>query len=143
MLIRSSLLWLNSDRVFLFDVQRSTSGYCMREYKHAYCSAQSYSASSSVQTQPRVSIALAFPEFAHARYRFAHAQTPRVLHFSAFIFVCVHVCTQCMIKTQPMVQYSCMYARLYRYSCTCTSCGIAYNLFYLLVSTCSDNREFR
>ena len=47
MLIRSSLLWLTSDRVFLFDVQRSTSGYCMREYKHAYCSGQSYSASSS------------------------------------------------------------------------------------------------
>ena len=25
------------------------------------------------------------PEFAHARYRFAHARTLRVLHFSAFI----------------------------------------------------------
>ena len=37
--------------VFLFDVQRSTSSYCMREYKHAYCSDQSYSASSSVQSQ--------------------------------------------------------------------------------------------
>ena len=52
MLIRSSLLWLTSDQVFLFDVQRSTSGYCMREYKHAYCFSQSYSASSSVQSQP-------------------------------------------------------------------------------------------
>ena len=55
MLIRSSLLWLTHDQVFLFDVQRSTSGYCMREYKYAYCSGQSYSlgASSSVQSQPR------------------------------------------------------------------------------------------
>ena len=52
LLIRSSLLWLTSDQVFLFDVQQSTSGYCMREYKHRYCSGQSYSASSSVQTQP-------------------------------------------------------------------------------------------
>ena len=33
--IRSSL-WLTSDQVFLFDVQRSTSDYYMREYKHAY-----------------------------------------------------------------------------------------------------------
>ena len=48
----ASLLWLTHDQVFLFDVQRSTSGYCMREYKYAYCSGQSYSASSSVQSQP-------------------------------------------------------------------------------------------
>ena len=68
MLIRSSLLWLSRNQVFLFDVQQSTSGYCMREYKHAYCSGQSYSASSSVQSQPWVSIARAFPTFAHARY---------------------------------------------------------------------------
>ena len=52
LLIRSSLLWLTPYQVFLFDVQRSTSGYCMREYKHAYSSGQSYSASSSVQSQP-------------------------------------------------------------------------------------------
>ena len=45
LLIRSSLL---CDQVFLFDVQQNTSGYCMREYKHAYFSGQSYSASSSV-----------------------------------------------------------------------------------------------
>ena len=68
MLIRSSLLWLTHDQVFLFDVQRSTSGYCMREYKYAYCSGQSYSASSSVHSQPRVSIARAFPAFAPACY---------------------------------------------------------------------------
>ena len=37
MLIRSSLLWLTRDQVFLLDVQRSTSGYCMKEYKHGYC----------------------------------------------------------------------------------------------------------
>ena len=85
MLIRSSLLWLTSDRVFLFDVQRSTSGYFMREYKNAYCSG---SASSSVQSQPQVSIARAFPEFAHTRYRSAHAGTLRALHFSAFIKKC-------------------------------------------------------
>ena len=30
LLIRSSLLWLTHDQVFLFDVQQSTSGYCMR-----------------------------------------------------------------------------------------------------------------
>ena len=54
----------------------------MREYKHAYCSGQNYSASSSVQSQPRVSIARAF---VHPHYRFAHAQTPMILHFSAFI----------------------------------------------------------
>ena len=36
MLIRSSLLWLTHDQVFLLDIQRSTSGYCMREYKHGY-----------------------------------------------------------------------------------------------------------
>ena len=29
---------------------------------------------------------LEFPVSAHACYRFAHARTPRVLHFSAFIF---------------------------------------------------------
>ena len=29
LLIRSSLLWLTRDQVFLLDVQRSTSGYCM------------------------------------------------------------------------------------------------------------------
>ena len=54
---KSQLLirWLTRDQVFLFDVQRSTSGYCMREYKHAYCSGQYYSASSSVQSQPRQS----------------------------------------------------------------------------------------
>ena len=53
LLIRSSLLWLTSDQVFLFDVQQRTSGYCTREYKHRYCcSRQSYSASSSVQSQP-------------------------------------------------------------------------------------------
>ena len=52
LLIRSSQLLLTHDQVFLFDVQRNTSGYCMREYKHAYCSGQSYSASSSVQSQP-------------------------------------------------------------------------------------------
>ena len=52
LLIRSSLLWLTRDQVFLLDVQRSTSGYCMREYKHGYCSGQSNSASSSVQSQP-------------------------------------------------------------------------------------------
>ena len=60
MLIKSSLLWLTCNQVFLFDVQRSTSGYWMREYKHAYCSGQSYSASSSVQSQPWVSIAYPF-----------------------------------------------------------------------------------
>ena len=87
MLIRSSLLWLTSGRVFLFDVQRSTSGYCTREYKHAYCSGQSYSASSSVESQPRVSIAGAFPEFVHTHYRFAHVRMPRVLHFSALIIL--------------------------------------------------------
>ena len=90
MLIRSSLLWLTRDQVFLFDVQRGTSGYCMREYKHTYCSGKSYSASSSVQSQPRVSIARAFPAFVHARYGFAHTRTPRVLHFSAFILICVY-----------------------------------------------------
>ena len=37
----------------------------MREYKHAYWSSQ---ASSSVQRQLRVSIARAFPAFAHARH---------------------------------------------------------------------------
>ena len=68
MLIRSSLLWLTRDQVFLFEVQRSTCGYCMREYKHGYCSGQTYSASSSVQNQPWASIARAFPAFAHARY---------------------------------------------------------------------------
>ena len=69
MLIRSSLLWLTRDQVFLLDVQRSTSGYCMREYKHGYCSGQSNSASSI-----------------RARVQgFAHARMPRVLHFSAFI----------------------------------------------------------
>ena len=52
LLIRSSLLWLTRDQVFLLDVQRSTSGYCMREYKYEYCSGQSNSASSSVQSQP-------------------------------------------------------------------------------------------
>ena len=52
MLINSSLLWLTRDQVFLFSVQRSTSDYYMREYKYAYCSSQSYSASSSVQSQP-------------------------------------------------------------------------------------------
>ena len=52
LLIRSSLLWLTRDQVFLLDVQRSTSGYCMRHYKHGYCSGQSNSASSSVQSQP-------------------------------------------------------------------------------------------
>ena len=52
LLIRPSLLWLTHDQVLLFNVQRSTSGYCMREYKHGYCSVQSYSASSSVQSQP-------------------------------------------------------------------------------------------
>ena len=52
LLIRSSLLWLTRDQVFLLDVQRSNSDYCMREYKHGYCSGQSNSASSSVQSQP-------------------------------------------------------------------------------------------
>ena len=51
LLIRSSP---TRDQVFLFDVQRSTSGYCMRQYKHGYCSGQSYSASSSVQSQSHV-----------------------------------------------------------------------------------------
>ena len=50
-LISSSLLWLNCDHVFWFNVHRSTSNYCMREYKHAYCSGQRYSTSSSVQSQ--------------------------------------------------------------------------------------------
>ena len=74
LLIRSSLPRLTRDQVFLFDVQRSTSGYCMREYRHAYCSGQ---ASSSVQSQPiRAHVIL---------QGFAHARSPRVLHFSAFI----------------------------------------------------------
>ena len=66
LLIKSSLLWLTRDQVFLLDVQRITSGYCMREYKHGYCSGQSNSASSSAQSQPCFSIARAFPAFAHA-----------------------------------------------------------------------------
>ena len=59
LLIRSSP---TRDQVFLFDVQRSTSGYCMRQYKHGYCSGQSYSASGSVQSQPHV-------PFQHSRAR--------------------------------------------------------------------------
>ena len=78
MLIRSSLL---CDQVFLLDVQRSIGGYSMREYKHMYCSGQSYSASAVYTAN------LEFQSHVHSctRYRFAHAWTPRVLHFSAFI----------------------------------------------------------
>ena len=89
MLIRSSLLQLTHDQVFLFDVERSTSSYCMREYKHAYCSIKAivllavYRANLEFQSHV---------PFQHLRMHvicfqeFAHAQTPRVLHFSAFIF---------------------------------------------------------
>ena len=66
MLIRSSLLWLTRDQVFLFGVQRSTSGYCMRQYKHGYCSGQSSSASSSVQSVP----------FQHSRTRVIGSRIP-------------------------------------------------------------------
>ena len=39
----------------------------------------------ALPTVYRVSIARAFPAFAHVRYGFAHTWTLRVLHFSAFI----------------------------------------------------------
>ena len=110
MLIRSSLLWLTCDQVFLFDVQRSTSDYSMKEYKHAYCSGQSHSASSNVQSQPSVSIARAFPASVHAR-------TPRVLHFinprractarvtvvgSVCVCGCVCVCVCLLSQISPL-----------------------------------------
>ena len=60
----ASLLWLTHDQVFLLDVQRSTSSYCMREYKYGYCSGQSYSASSSVQSQFQLHV-----PFQHSRTR--------------------------------------------------------------------------
>ena len=88
MLIRSSLLRLTRDRVFLFDVQRGTSGYCMRHYKHGYCSGQSCSASSSVQSQLAIARALSSIRSRALCQGFAHARTPRVLHFSAFI-ICI------------------------------------------------------
>ena len=94
MLIRSSLLWLTRDQVFLFDVQRSTSGYCMREYKHGYCSGQSNSASSSVYTEPFNRTCLS--SIRACVQGFAHARTPRVLHFSAFIFIFLHIIYSCI-----------------------------------------------
>ena len=101
-LIRSSLLWLTCDQVFLFDVQRSTSSYCMREQKHVYCSGQSYSASSSVQSQLEFLQHVRFPGFAHTRNRL---YVPRVLHFSAIITILFHI-VQCyrLVHTELLVK---------------------------------------
>ena len=42
----------------------------------------------NLECQSHVPLQHAFSAFAHARYRFTHAWTPRVLHFSAFIYMC-------------------------------------------------------
>ena len=58
----------------------------MREYRHAYCSGQSYSASSSVGVQSHLVCWLAY--YAHVcMYAFTvcACPSPRVLHFNAFI----------------------------------------------------------
>ena len=102
LLIRSSLLWLTSDQVFLFDVQRSTSGYCMREYKHAYCSGQSYSASSSC-TEPTSS----YVPFQNSRTRVidcARADA-EVLHFSAFIGLVIELLRLCHVRNHKFHMY--------------------------------------
>ena len=87
MLIRSSLFRFTRYQVFLFDMQRSTSGYCMRECKHTYCSGLNYSPSSRDNLSfnsmwafqhSRTCLSIAF---SRVRARVA----PRVLDFSASV----------------------------------------------------------
>ena len=72
MLIRSSLLCLTRDQVFLFDVQRSTSGYCTRECKHTYCfGLLKLQPSSTVQSQLEFQQHVRFLAFTHAHFNSA------------------------------------------------------------------------
>ena len=45
---RFGLLWLTRNHSFLFDMQQSTRGYCIGDYKHGYWFSQTYSASSII-----------------------------------------------------------------------------------------------
>ena len=81
---RTYIFWLIRDQVFLFDVQRSTRGYCMRECKHAYCSSLSYSASSSVQNQLELLSWNSMCAFQHSRMRviYAEGSALQCIHYS-------------------------------------------------------------
>ena len=74
----------------------------MREHKHAYCSGQGYSASISVGVQSHLVCLLRARAYACT---FHACAPPRVLHFSAFIFLLY--C--CILYIMSLVIHNCQF----------------------------------